>query len=111
MAAENGGQQPQGKTKMKVAKTKKGKRFLESKAPKLVENPKKLLIIPGPKTSQMTKDVLTDIGRLKVREREDEFRWRRRHTTSLTLATPPTLGMEPGPGLQEVYAQQRDPAV
>ncbi|CAG9462405.1 unnamed protein product [Pedinophyceae sp. YPF-701] len=53
------------KSTMRVAKTKKGKRYLESRAPKIDENTKKLLLVKGRKTSQVVKDLMRDFGRLK----------------------------------------------
>lgn len=52
-------------TKVIKARTKQGKRILEQRAPKLVEDPKRALILFGNKTSQTVKDILTDIHKLK----------------------------------------------
>eukprot|EP00884_Botryococcus_braunii_P016801 jgi/Botrbrau1/3804/Bobra.0183s0036.1 len=49
-------------------RTKKGKRILERREPKLEEDVKKVLLLYGNKTSQTTKDVLTEIQKLKQRE-------------------------------------------
>jgi ribosome production factor 2 len=59
-------QQPQ--TKIVQPKTKAGKRALERKAPKLVEEPRKALILSGHKTSQLIKDFLVDIQKMKATE-------------------------------------------
>jgi ribosome production factor 2 len=55
-------------TKLVQPKTKAGKRALERKAPKLVEEPRKVLILTGHKTSQTVKDLLVDIQRMKATE-------------------------------------------
>eukprot|EP00193_Tetraselmis_chui_P009408 CAMPEP_0177768912 /NCGR_PEP_ID=MMETSP0491_2-20121128/9999_1 /TAXON_ID=63592 /ORGANISM="Tetraselmis chuii, Strain PLY429" /LENGTH=322 /DNA_ID=CAMNT_0019285801 /DNA_START=188 /DNA_END=1156 /DNA_ORIENTATION=+ len=47
------------------AKTRKGKRILEARAPKLVEDPKRLLVAHGTKLGPLLKDVLTDLHRMK----------------------------------------------
>lgn len=52
-------------TKIQKPKTKKGKRALQAREPKLVEDPKRALILFGGKTSQITKDVLSDLHKLK----------------------------------------------
>jgi len=54
--------------RVRVAKTKKGKRYLESRAPKLAEDPKKLMTLRGRKTSEVVKKLLVDLGRLKAGE-------------------------------------------
>lgn len=46
-------------------KTKRGKRALEKRAPKLVEDAKRALILYGGSTSAVIKDVLTDLHKLK----------------------------------------------
>lgn len=56
-------EQPQ--TKLIKPRTKAGKRALEKRAPKLVEDPKRALLAFGNKTSQVVKDVLTDLQKLK----------------------------------------------
>lgn len=48
--------------RVRVAKTKKGKRYLESRAPKLAEDPKKLMTLRGRKTSEVVKKLLVDLG-------------------------------------------------
>ncbi|KAI9086256.1 hypothetical protein K1719_031710 [Acacia pycnantha] len=50
---------------IKTAKTHKGKRELEKRAPKLVESGKKTLILHGTKTSSVLKAVLSEIYHLK----------------------------------------------
>ncbi|XP_061368722.1 ribosome production factor 2 homolog [Gastrolobium bilobum] len=50
---------------IKTAKTRKGKRELEKRAPKLVESGKKTLILHGTKTSGVLNAVLTQIYHLK----------------------------------------------
>lgn len=55
-------------TKLVQPKTKAGKRALEKKAPKLVEEPRKALILTGHKTSQTVKDLLVDFQRMKATE-------------------------------------------
>ena len=49
----------------KRAKTSKGKRFLEARAPKLQEDLKNVLLLHGGKSSQVLKDVLRDFARVK----------------------------------------------
>ncbi|KAF5396783.1 Brix domain-containing protein 1 [Paragonimus heterotremus] len=46
-------------------KTHKGKKVLESKAPKIVENDKKTLVLKGGHTSQLVNDFLNDLCSLK----------------------------------------------
>lgn len=54
---------------MKVKpRSKRAKRIMEKREPKLVEEVKTALLLHGNKTSQITKDVLTDIHKLKFRE-------------------------------------------
>ncbi|VDM95323.1 unnamed protein product [Thelazia callipaeda] len=47
------------------AKTRRGKRFLEERQPKVVENEKKALLIRGGKTSKTVSDALADLYALK----------------------------------------------
>ena len=49
------------------AKTKKGKRFLESRAAQQVEYVKRLLLLYGRKTSQTVKDVLVELKHMRDR--------------------------------------------
>ncbi|KAK6731001.1 hypothetical protein RB195_007458 [Necator americanus] len=51
--------------RVEKVKTRKGKRVLEDRAPKTVENDKTALIIKGSKTSQTVTDALMDIYMLK----------------------------------------------
>ncbi|KMZ73327.1 Brix domain-containing protein 1 [Zostera marina] len=51
--------------KTRVAKNHRAKRALENRAPKLVENGKKTLILEGTKCSAVLREVLTDIYQLK----------------------------------------------
>ncbi|XP_010270793.1 PREDICTED: ribosome production factor 2 homolog [Nelumbo nucifera] len=51
--------------KISTPKTAKSKRVLEKRAPKLVENGKKTLILQGTKTSNILNSVLTEIYHLK----------------------------------------------
>ncbi|XP_078446278.1 ribosomal RNA processing Brix domain protein [Wolffia australiana] len=51
--------------KVKTPKTHKAKQALDDRAPKLVENAKKTLILHGTRTSAVLNDVLTQIYRLK----------------------------------------------
>ncbi|CAI4226516.1 unnamed protein product [Auanema sp. JU1783] len=46
-------------------KTRRGKRYLEEKAPKTIENDKKAIFVKGGKTSQSVSDVLIDLYNLK----------------------------------------------
>jgi hypothetical protein len=46
-------------------KTRRGKRALERRAPKLVEDAKRALFLTGGSTSAVIKDVLTDLHKLK----------------------------------------------
>lgn len=55
-------------TKVVQPKTKAGKRALEKKAPKLVEEPRKALILSGHKTSKTVKDFLVDVQKMKASE-------------------------------------------
>ncbi|KAE9619619.1 hypothetical protein Lalb_Chr02g0155171 [Lupinus albus] len=50
---------------IKTAKTRRGKRELEKRAPKLIESGKKTLILHGTKTSGVLNAVLTQIFQLK----------------------------------------------
>lgn len=52
-------------TRGRVAKTPRGKRALESRAPKLVEPPKVALLLKGNKTSGVCIQALKDLGKLK----------------------------------------------
>jgi ribosome production factor 2 len=52
-------------TKLVKPRTKAGKRSLEKRAPKLVEDPRRALILYGNSTSQIIKDVLVDVHKLK----------------------------------------------
>ncbi|KAL4529969.1 hypothetical protein Ndes2437B_g08502 [Nannochloris sp. 'desiccata'] len=52
-------------TKIVKPKTKAGIRALERRAPKIVEEPRRSLVLYGNKTSQIIKDVLIDIHKLK----------------------------------------------
>jgi len=47
------------------AKTRRGKKALEARDPKLVENTKIALLIKGPRTSQVISQVLKDVAQLK----------------------------------------------
>lgn len=47
-------------------KSRRARRAIEAKEPKLVEDPKKALLLYGNRTSQTIKDVLSDIGKLKA---------------------------------------------
>mmetsp|Transcript_22064 Transcript_22064/g.61231 ORF Transcript_22064/g.61231 Transcript_22064/m.61231 type:complete len:328 (-) Transcript_22064:163-1146(-) len=58
-------QQQNGVTNVKRAKTRRGKRALEKRAPKLVEDPKRLLVVHGTKLGPYLKDALTDLHRMK----------------------------------------------
>ncbi|KAK4526922.1 hypothetical protein GAYE_SCF29G4841 [Galdieria yellowstonensis] len=49
----------------RAPKTRKGKKYLESTAPQWEEPPKGLLVIHGHQTSQVVKNVLGDVARLK----------------------------------------------
>ncbi|TWW68357.1 Ribosome production factor 2 -like protein [Takifugu flavidus] len=53
-------------TKELNPKTKRSKRFLESRAPKLVEDGKSAMIMKGGNTSQLISNVLKDIGHVRV---------------------------------------------
>mmetsp|Transcript_15904 Transcript_15904/g.27410 ORF Transcript_15904/g.27410 Transcript_15904/m.27410 type:complete len:343 (+) Transcript_15904:180-1208(+) len=68
-ADDSGEPRPEKKTiKLITAKTRRGRRILEKRAPKLVEDAKKVLILYGSKTSQVIKDVLVDLHKLKKME-------------------------------------------
>ncbi|KXZ44234.1 hypothetical protein GPECTOR_70g464 [Gonium pectorale] len=54
-----------GQTKLVKAKTRRGKRYLEARAPKAIEDAKRALFLYGNQTSQVIKDVLTDLFQLK----------------------------------------------
>jgi len=47
-------------------KTHKGKQFLEERAPKLIENPKKVMFISGNKTSEIVVRAMTDLVSWKL---------------------------------------------
>lgn len=47
------------------AKTRRGKRFLENRQPKVIENDKTAIIVKGGKTSQTVTDALADLYALK----------------------------------------------
>ena len=55
-------------TKLVKPKTKVGKRALEKRSPKLVEEPRRALLLYGNSTSQLIKDVLVDVHKLKGRD-------------------------------------------
>ena len=55
-------------TKIIQPKTKAGRRALERKAPRLVEEPRKALILSGHKINQSIKDFLVDIQKMKAAE-------------------------------------------
>jgi len=46
----------------KEAKTGRGKRVLQRRAPKEVENVRRLMVLKGRRASQVVQDALTDIG-------------------------------------------------
>lgn len=70
--AGGGGDQQQ-QTVLVQPKTRRGKRALEKRAPKMVEDAKRALFLYGGATSALIKDVLTDLHKLKgVRERDRE---------------------------------------
>ena len=48
----------------RVPKTMRGKRIMKARAPLLVENDKKVLVVKGSKTSQVINDALRDISSL-----------------------------------------------
>uniref|UniRef100_A0A915Q3G4 Ribosome production factor 2 homolog n=1 Tax=Setaria digitata TaxID=48799 RepID=A0A915Q3G4_9BILA len=50
---------------LRKAKTRRGKRFLEKRQPKVIENDKTALIVKGGKTSQTVTDALADLYALK----------------------------------------------
>lgn len=52
-------------TKLIQPKTRRGRRALEKRAPKLVEDAKKVLLLFGNNTSQVVKDVVSDLRTLK----------------------------------------------
>ncbi|KAG2442290.1 hypothetical protein HXX76_002376 [Chlamydomonas incerta] len=54
-----------GQTKLVAPKTRRGRRFLEARAPKAVEDAKRCLFLYGNQTSQVIKDVITDLYQLK----------------------------------------------
>lgn len=55
-------------TKLVTAKTRRGRRILEARAPKAVEGVKKTLMLYGNQVSQVVKDVLTDFHKIKRTE-------------------------------------------
>ncbi|KAG1660889.1 hypothetical protein FOA52_015931 [Chlamydomonas sp. UWO 241] len=55
-------------TKLITAKTRRGRRIQEARAPKAVEDTKKSLVLYGNKISQVLKDVLTDFHKIKKTE-------------------------------------------
>ncbi|GLI67632.1 hypothetical protein VaNZ11_011880 [Volvox africanus] len=65
MQAEDATPLVPGQTKLVKAKTRRGKRYLESRAPKAIEDAKRVLFLYGNQTSQVIKDVITDLYQLK----------------------------------------------
>ena len=55
-------------TKVVQPKTKAGRRALEKKAPKIIEEPRKALVLSGHKTNQLIKEFLIDVQRMKATE-------------------------------------------
>lgn len=66
--------QPQ-QLRLKVPKTQKGKRILKLREPQQVEANKKALLLYGEKTSQVVKDVISDLHKLT----EDSVRYTRKN--------------------------------
>uniref|UniRef100_A0A7S0R6A6 Ribosome production factor 2 homolog n=1 Tax=Chlamydomonas leiostraca TaxID=1034604 RepID=A0A7S0R6A6_9CHLO len=62
------GQLDKKQTKLVTAKTRRGRRILERRAPKEVEDAKRALILYGNKVSQLLKSVLVDLHKLKRME-------------------------------------------
>jgi ribosome production factor 2 len=56
-------------------KTRRGKKFLEARAPKVTENDKTTLLLKGGKTTEMLTDFLTDIYQLKKPSVEKLKQW------------------------------------
>ncbi|GAX75461.1 hypothetical protein CEUSTIGMA_g2904.t1 [Chlamydomonas eustigma] len=54
--------------KLITAKTRRGRRILDARAPKAIEDAKKSLVLYGNKTSQVIKEVLTDLHKVKRTE-------------------------------------------
>ena len=78
------------------AKTKAGKRALERRAPKLVEDPRRALLLHGGRTSALLKDVLVDLNTLKA---PDALKYSRKNDDARPL--------EPGgEGALEVHARR-----
>lgn len=50
---------------LKKAKTRRGKKFLENRAPKITENDKTTLLLKGGKTNGKLQDFLADIYQIK----------------------------------------------
>jgi ribosome production factor 2 len=50
---------------LKKAKTRRGKKFLESRAPKITENDKTTLLLKGGRANEKLQDFLADIYQLK----------------------------------------------
>ncbi|EJW71392.1 hypothetical protein WUBG_17701 [Wuchereria bancrofti] len=50
---------------LRKAKTRRGKRFLENRQPKVVENDKTAIIVKGGKTNQIVTDALADLYALE----------------------------------------------
>lgn len=50
---------------MNKAKTRRGKKFLESRAPKVTENDKRALLIKGGKTTSQLQELLNDLHSIK----------------------------------------------
>ncbi|KAF0311502.1 Ribosome production factor 2 [Amphibalanus amphitrite] len=53
------------KGRIEKTKTRKGKKHLESRAPKLIENEKKLMLLKGHKTNAVLQECLKDLASLK----------------------------------------------
>jgi len=68
------------------SKTRKGKKHLESRAPKLIENEKKLMILKGHKTNNVLQECLKDLTSLK--RPHAVFLNRKRHLLPFENITP-----------------------
>lgn len=53
------------KAGINAAKTRRGRLFLQNRAPKVIENDKNALLVKGGKTSEIISKVLTEIYLLK----------------------------------------------
>lgn len=64
---------------IKKAKTHKGRKILEGKAPKLIENPKTAIFIKGKKSSSVVNQILKELHILRGPEEKSRLFLRKSH--------------------------------